>query len=93
MSHHTIDEIIRDRARITPERIAIDEGGRTWTYAELERRQLDNVLDMLDGRYPSAEFGELRSRLVPLAQAISIAGRMRTPLRTSAPNTRAPNGM
>jgi fatty-acyl-CoA synthase len=38
MNDHTIDKIIRDRARITPERIAIDEGGRTWTYAELDAR-------------------------------------------------------
>jgi ATP-dependent Lhr-like helicase len=37
---------------------------RTWTYGELERRQLENVLDMLDGRYPSQEFGELRARIV-----------------------------
>ena len=37
---------------------------RTYTYAELERRQLENVLDMLDGRYPSDEFGELRARIV-----------------------------
>ena len=37
---------------------------RTWTYADLERRQLENVLDMLDGRYPSQEFGELRARIV-----------------------------
>jgi fatty-acyl-CoA synthase len=38
MSQQTIDKIIRDRARITPGRIAIDEGGRTWTYAELNAR-------------------------------------------------------
>ncbi|MGH2853086.1 MAG: DEAD/DEAH box helicase, partial [Solirubrobacteraceae bacterium] len=37
---------------------------RTYTYAELPRRQLENVLDMLDGRYPSSEFGELRPRIV-----------------------------
>ncbi len=37
---------------------------RTWTYADLELRQLENVLDMLDGRYPSREFGELRPRIV-----------------------------
>ncbi len=36
----------------------------THTYAELPRRQLENVLDMLDGRYPSSEFGELRPRIV-----------------------------
>jgi ATP-dependent Lhr-like helicase len=37
---------------------------RTHTYAELSRAQLENVLDMLDGRYPSEEFGELRARIV-----------------------------
>ena len=37
---------------------------RTYTYAELSRDQLENVLDMLDGRYPSEEFGELRARIV-----------------------------
>ena len=34
------------------------------TYAELSRELLENVLDMLDGRYPSQEFGELRPRIV-----------------------------
>ena len=38
MNQLTIDRIIRDRARITPERVAIDEGDRTWTYAELDAR-------------------------------------------------------
>ncbi|HYF27689.1 MAG TPA: DEAD/DEAH box helicase [Baekduia sp.] len=37
---------------------------RTHSYAELPRELLDNVLDMLDGRYPSAEFSELRPRIV-----------------------------
>ncbi len=37
---------------------------RTHTYAELSREQLENVLDMLDGRYPSEEFSELRARIV-----------------------------
>src|SRR3954452_15448991 len=37
---------------------------RTYTYGELSRPQLENVLDMLDGRYPSEEFGELRPRIV-----------------------------
>jgi ATP-dependent Lhr-like helicase len=36
----------------------------THSYAELSRELLENVLDMLDGRYPSAEFGELRARIV-----------------------------
>jgi len=33
-------------------------------FAELPRPQLDNVLDMLSGRYPSDEFAELRPRVV-----------------------------
>ena len=37
---------------------------RTYSYGELSRTQLENVLDMLDGRYPSSEFSELRPRIV-----------------------------
>ena len=37
---------------------------RTYSYGELGREQFENVLDMLDGRYPSEEFGELRARIV-----------------------------
>jgi ATP-dependent helicase Lhr and Lhr-like helicase len=37
---------------------------RTHSYAELSRAQFENVLDMLDGRYPSSEFAELRPRIV-----------------------------
>ncbi len=48
--------------------VAVDElfalVTRTYSYAELSRAQLENVLDMLDGRYPSSEFSELRPRIV-----------------------------
>ena len=37
---------------------------RAYPFAELPRQQLDNVLDMLAGRYPSDEFAELRPRIV-----------------------------
>ena len=37
---------------------------RTYSYADCSRAQLENVLDMLDGRYPSSEFSELRPRIV-----------------------------
>ena len=37
---------------------------RAHPYAELSRELLDGVLDMLDGRYPSDEFTELRPRIV-----------------------------
>src|SRR5262245_4516877 len=35
-----------------------------YPFAELSRAQLENVLDMLAGRYPSDEFAELRPRIV-----------------------------
>jgi len=35
---HTIDRMLRDRARTTPDRVAIDERGRRWTYRELDER-------------------------------------------------------
>jgi ATP-dependent Lhr-like helicase len=37
---------------------------RAYPFAELSRELLDSVLDMLDGRYPSDEFAELRPRIV-----------------------------
>ncbi len=35
-----------------------------YPFADLSRQQLENVLDMLAGRYPSDEFAELRPRIV-----------------------------
>jgi ATP-dependent helicase Lhr and Lhr-like helicase len=37
---------------------------RAYPFAELSRPQLENVLDMLAGRYPSDEFAELRPRII-----------------------------
>ena len=36
----------------------------TEPFHDLSREQLENVLDMLDGRYPSDRFAELRPRIV-----------------------------
>jgi ATP-dependent helicase Lhr and Lhr-like helicase len=36
----------------------------TEPFTDLSREQLENVLDMLDGRYPSERFAELRPRIV-----------------------------
>src|SRR4051812_4526469 len=51
-----------------PDAVSVDDlyalVTRTHSYAELPRELLENVLDMLDGRYPSQEFGELRARIV-----------------------------
>src|SRR5204863_6360583 len=35
-----------------------------YPFADLSRTQLENVLDMLAGRYPSDEFAELRPRVI-----------------------------
>jgi fatty-acyl-CoA synthase len=43
---HTIDRWIRDRARTTPQRVAIDYRGRTITY-----RELDDASDQLAGSF------------------------------------------
>jgi len=37
---------------------------RTYSFSELSRTVFENVLDMLDGRYPSSDFAELRPRIV-----------------------------
>ena len=37
---------------------------RAYPFSELSRELMDSVLDMLDGRYPSEEFAELRPRIV-----------------------------
>ena len=49
------------------EEIEVDElhdlARRAWPFRDLSRQQLENVLDMLAGRYPSEEFAELRPRI------------------------------
>jgi ATP-dependent Lhr-like helicase len=61
-------QIVAIAASAEPEAVGVDElfalVTRTHSYAELSRDLLENVLDMLDGRYPSREFGELRPRIV-----------------------------
>jgi len=48
---------------------------RAYPFAELSRVQLENVLDMLAGRYPSDEFAELRPRIVWDRTAGLVRGR------------------
>jgi ATP-dependent Lhr-like helicase len=49
------------------EEIAVDDlfelVKRAYPFRDLSRQQLENVLDMLAGRYPSEEFSELRPRI------------------------------
>src|SRR4051794_35026590 len=61
-------QIVAIAASAEPDAVPVDElfalVTGTHSYAELPRELLENVLDMLDGRYPSQEFGELRPRIV-----------------------------
>src|SRR5881398_1324723 len=61
------------------EEIAVDElhelARGAYPFADLSRAQLENVLDMLAGRYPSDEFAELRPRIVWDRTAGVVRGR------------------
>ncbi len=61
------------------EEIGVEELHRlvrgAYPFADLSRVQLENVLDMLDGRYPSDEFAELRARVVWDRTAGVVRGR------------------
>ena len=61
------------------EEVSVDElhelARRSYPFAELSRAQLENVLDMLAGRYPSDEFAELRPRVVWDRTAGTVRGR------------------
>jgi ATP-dependent helicase Lhr and Lhr-like helicase len=61
-------QVVAIAASAEPDTVAVDDlfalVTRTHSYAELSRELLENVLDMLDGRYPSQEFAELRPRIV-----------------------------
>jgi fatty-acyl-CoA synthase len=49
MSQLTIDRMLRDRARITPDRTAIVERARRWTYAELDARSSELAAGLTHG--------------------------------------------
>jgi ATP-dependent helicase Lhr and Lhr-like helicase len=61
------------------EEIAVDElhdlARRAWPFRDISRQQLENVLDMLAGRYPSEEFAELRPRITWDRTAGMLRGR------------------
>jgi ATP-dependent Lhr-like helicase len=61
------------------EEIEVDELHRlvrgAYPFSDLSRQQLENVLDMLAGRYPSDEFAELRPRIVWDRTAGVVRGR------------------
>jgi fatty-acyl-CoA synthase len=54
---HTLDLWIRDRARTTPDRVAIDDGDRTVTYRELDARSDELARDLAHGELVSTLTG------------------------------------
>jgi fatty-acyl-CoA synthase len=54
---HTIDTWIRDRARTTPGRVAIDYGDEPWTYRDLDERSEELARDLAHGEVVSTLTG------------------------------------
>jgi fatty-acyl-CoA synthase len=79
MNEHTIDRIIRDRARITPGRVAIEEAGRTWTYADLDARSDELARGLLHGERVSTLTGNSGEH-VALMFACAKAGAILHPI-------------
>src|SRR3954451_16250948 len=79
MSERTIGRICSDRARITPDRIAIDEAARTWTYAELEARSNDLAGSLSHGERVSTLTGNSGEH-VALLFACAKAGAILHPI-------------
>jgi fatty-acyl-CoA synthase len=79
MNDHTIDRIIRDRARITPDRIAIVEGARNWTYAELDARSDELAAGLSHGERVSTLTGNTGEH-VALMFACAKAGAILHPV-------------
>ena len=78
--HNPLDVLAQQIVAIcADEEIAVEELHRlvrgAYPFADLSRVQLENVLDMLDGRYPSDEFAELRARVVWDRTAGVVKGR------------------
>ena len=65
--------MVADAVWSVDELLAVARGA--YPYDELSREQLEGVLDMLSGRYPSDEFAELRPRVVWDRTAGIVRGR------------------
>ncbi len=79
MNEHTIDTIIRDRARITPDRVAIVEGARSWTYADLDARSDELAAGLTHGERISTLTGNTGEH-VALMFACAKAGAILHPI-------------
>jgi fatty-acyl-CoA synthase len=79
VSKITIDTIIRDRARITPHRVAIVERDRRWTYAELDARSDELAAGLRHGARVSTLYGNSGEH-VALMFACAKAGAILHPI-------------
>ena len=79
MNEQTIDRFLRDRARITPDRIAIDERGRRWTYADLDARSDELAARLTHGHRVSTLTGNSGEH-VALMFACAKAGAILHPI-------------
>jgi fatty-acyl-CoA synthase len=79
MSRHTIDHWLRDRARTTGSRVAIDYDGREVTYAELEARSDELARGLVPGEVVSTLTGNSPEH-VALMFACAKAGAILHPI-------------
>ena len=79
MSEHTVGRIIRERARITPRRVAIVERARAWTYAELDARSDELAAGLARGQRVSTLTGNTGEH-VALMFACAKAGAILHPI-------------
>jgi fatty-acyl-CoA synthase len=79
MSSHTIDLWIRERARRSPGRIAIEYGGASWTYAQLDQRSDELACGLAHGEVVSTLTGNSPEH-VALMFACAKAGAILHPI-------------
>src|SRR5207248_2449572 len=79
MSRHTIDRWLRDRARTTPTRVAIDCAGAQTTYAELDARSDELARGLAHGEVVSTLTGNSPEH-VALFYACAKAGAILHPI-------------
>ena len=79
MTPATVDHMLRDRARRTPDRIAVEARDRTWTYAELDARSDEIAASLEPGSRVSTLTGNSAEH-VAVFFACAKAGAMLQPI-------------
>jgi fatty-acyl-CoA synthase len=75
----TVDRMLRERARVTPNRVAIEAAGREWTYAELDARSDELAASLAPGSRVSTLTGNTAEH-VAVFFACAKAGAILHPL-------------